>query len=85
MRVAAVAAIAVGGVVLAVFPSCQTVLTTFNPCGTIFAWCEPGDVYTLFSEAVPDYYLDPTCTIPFQCDLTEPIWPHTPGPRPEPQ
>jgi hypothetical protein len=42
-------------------------------------------VYTLFSEAVPDYYLDPTCTIPFQCDLTEPIWPHTPGPRPEPQ
>ena len=89
------AAIVCGGVALGCgLPSCETTLTTFNPCGTIFGFCEPEDVYTLFAD-IPDYGYDPTCSIPYYgldpehdgtvgtCATTE-TYPHTPGPRPEP-
>ena len=81
-----------GGALLGVLPSCKSVLTTFNPCGTIFAFCDPTDIDTMFAD-IPDYELDPTCSIPYYgidhpdtagtCSDTE-TYPHTPGTRPDP-
>ncbi len=79
-------------------PSCETTLTTLNPCGSIFGFCDPTDVPLMFAD-IPDYELDPTCSIPYfginnqgtggggggqtgTC-ATEPIYPFTPGPRPD--
>ena len=45
-------------------PSCEGVLTTFNPCGTIFAFCEPYEMDALFAD-IPDFALDPTCAVPY--------------------
>ena len=45
-------------------PSCETALTTFNPCGSIFGFCEPQDIDLMFAD-IPDYDLDPSCTIPY--------------------
>ena len=53
----------------------------FNPCGTIFDFCEPEDIDLLFAE-VPDWDVDPTCTIPGACGDPFPIFPVTPGERP---
>ena len=92
LRVAVAVAVSVGsGVVFGFLPSCETTLTTLNPCGTIFAFCEPYEVDQLFADT-PDYSLDPTCTIPFygvdpanpsdqvgDCSTTE-TFPRTPTP-----
>lgn len=85
---AALAAMSTGAVMQ--IPSCEGVLTTVNPCGTVFAFCNARDIDALFGS-VPDFYLDPTCTIPFfgvnnpeaagDCATIE-IYPTTPGPRP---
>lgn len=53
-----------GGTAFLSIPSCQTLLTTFNPCGNVFEFCDPNDIPLLFAN-VPDYNLDPTCTIPY--------------------
>jgi hypothetical protein len=45
---------------------CEWLVTRFDPCGTIFANCEPGTFQLQFAD-VPDYGVDPTCTIPGQC------------------
>ena len=45
-------------------PSCETALTTVNPCGSVFGFCDPQDLDLLFAD-VPDYDLDPSCTIPY--------------------
>ncbi|MHC4066650.1 MAG: hypothetical protein ACYSUI_19415 [Planctomycetota bacterium] len=45
-------------------PSCETALTTVNPCGSILGFCDPTDIDLLFAD-VPDFELDPTCTIPY--------------------
>ncbi len=94
-------AVALGsGVCLATpIPSCESVLTTVNPCGTVFAFCDPQDVDVLFAT-IPDFDLDPTCTIPFY-GIDNPddagggqgqvgpgcsdnvVYPNTPGPRPQ--
>ena len=95
-RLLALSAMVVVGCNLALFPSCKTVATTVNPCGSIFGFCDPTDVDRLFAD-IPDYDLDPTCTIPYygldaggggaggqglgQCSTT-PVYPYTPGPRP---
>jgi len=47
-------------------PSCEGILTTFDPCGTILGNCAPGTFQLLFAD-VPDYSVDPTCTIPGGC------------------
>jgi hypothetical protein len=60
-------------------PSCEGLLTTFNPCGNILAFCSEEDIDLLFAD-IPDFDLDPTCTIPFGCG-NGPILPN-PGPRP---
>lgn len=97
-RVLAVAAVVVVGCNLAWFPSCETVATTLNPCGTIFGFCDPTDIDRMFAD-IPDYELDPTCTIPYygldsagqgggggQQGLGQcsavPVYPYTPGARP---
>ena len=74
-------------------PSCSGVLTTFNPCGTVFAFCEPYEIDALFGD-VPDWSLDPTCSVPFwgldgnnaagTCGTTL-VYTQTPGPRPDGQ
>ncbi len=45
-------------------PSCSSLLTVFNPCGTIFSFCNAREIDGLFGS-VPDFSLDPSCTIPF--------------------
>ncbi len=45
-------------------PSCSSFLTVFNPCGTVFAFCNAREIDALFGD-VPDFNLDPSCTIPF--------------------
>ena len=57
--------------------SCEDILTTFNPCGNIFGFCTEEDIDLLFAT-IPDYGLDPTCTIPYACG-TGPLVPN-PGP-----
>lgn len=52
-------------------PSCKGILTTFDPCGTILGNCEPGTFDLLFAD-VPDYDVDPTCTIPGGCTGDDP-------------
>ena len=96
-RLFAVAAVVVG-CNLALFPSCETVATTVNPCGSIFGFCDPTDVDRLFAD-IPDWDLDPSCSVPYYgldgggvggggaqglgvCSPT-PVYPFTPGPRPE--
>ena len=73
-------------------PSCQSLLTTVNPCGTIFSFCEPYELDALLGD-VPDWELDPTCTVPYYgmygdspgtCG-TDMVYPETPGPRPQGQ
>ena len=96
--VLAVAAVVLG-CNLALFPSCETVLTTVNPCGTIFGFCQPTDIDRMFAD-IPDYDLDPSCTIPYYgldaggqaagggaqglgVCSATPVYPFTPGSRPE--
>lgn len=43
-------------------PSCEGLLTTFNPCGTIFGFCQPVDIDRLFADTT-DFDRDPTCTV----------------------
>jgi len=38
----------------------------FDPCGTIFANCAPGDFITNAAE-VGDFCIDPSCTVPGAC------------------
>lgn len=82
-------AVVSGGMLLGLLPSCETTLTTFNPCGTIFAFCDPYEVDLLFAD-VPDYGLDPSCTVPYYGldgeheagDCSQyPVYPYTPGLR----
>ena len=100
--VIAMAVLSSGTAMAAIFPSCETIATTVNPCGTIFGFCSPSDVDLMFGS-VPDFDIDPTCTVPLFgvnnpqgggggggaggqnlgiCSTT-PIFPFTPGPRPE--
>jgi hypothetical protein len=68
---------------LGFLPSCEGILTTFNPCGTVFGFCSEADLDLLFAD-IPDFDLDPTCTIPFATGgdcAGGPILPN-PGPRP---
>jgi hypothetical protein len=46
--------------------TCEWLATRFDPCGTVFANCAPGSFRLAFAD-VPDYDIDPTCTIPGGC------------------
>lgn len=48
---------------------CTNILLGLTPCGTVLAFCEPGDQALLLFRyfEIPDYRTDPTCTIPFAC------------------
>ena len=68
---------------LGFLPSCQGLLRTVNPCAFL-AFCEEQDIDLLTASRLPDFEIDPTCTIPFatgQGCAGFPILP-TPGPRP---
>ena len=47
----------------------QDLLVSVNPCGTVFAFCTPGDWLRAIDPVIeyPDYELDPSCTMPFRC------------------
>ena len=47
-------------------PSCEGITSFVDPCGTILGNCAPGSFDLLFAD-VPDYSVDPTCTIPGGC------------------
>ncbi len=46
--------------------ACEMATNYFDPCGTIFANCDPGSFQLQFAD-VPDWSVDPTCTIPGGC------------------
>lgn len=50
----------------------EKIVNNVNPCGTILN-CDPVE-YELLTTDFPDYDLDPTCTIPGQCDGA---WPYS--------
>jgi len=81
-----------GATVFQLLPSCETLLTTINPCGSVFGFCSPYDIEELF-VTIPDYSYDPTCTIPgFGYDpenaalangcASQPVYPTSNGNRP---
>ncbi len=49
---------------------CIISLSSVNLCGTVFTFCSPADQLNIFYPylEVPDYNVDPTCTIPYGCD-----------------
>ena len=59
----ALATISVGCTFISI-PSCKGLLTTFNPGDTIFSSFSATDINGLWAD-VPDWELDPTCTIPY--------------------
>jgi hypothetical protein len=59
--------------------------TRFDPCGTILSNCAPGSFRLQFVDSLPDYRVDPTCTIPGACGpegpaVYEPFGPGFDGP-----
>lgn len=48
-------------------PSCERVLTTFNPCSNVFEFCDENDIALLFNDPLKgeSFDIDPSCTIPF--------------------
>ena len=68
---------------LGFLPSCDSLLRVVNPC-SFLAFCQEQDIDLLTAGSLPDFELDPTCTIPFATGpgcAGVPILP-TPGPRP---
>ena len=59
--------------------ACRGLTEFFNPCGTVFAFCDAEDVDFL-NRTIPDFEDDPTCTIPFACGDSP--FGSGPGPRP---
>lgn len=49
--------------------SCINTVASAPLCGTVFPWCTPIDQLNLFYPMLetPDYYSDPSCTIPLGC------------------
>lgn len=83
-------AAAFAGAVYLVLPSCEGILRTFNPGGTVFSTFSAQDLDAFLGD-VPDWNLDPTCTVPYYGIRTGDtgggcgdnlIYPVTPGPRP---
>lgn len=54
----------------AVFGSgCANTLASINLCGTVFTFCTPVDQVNLLFPMldIPDFDVDPSCTIPLGC------------------
>jgi hypothetical protein len=92
-RVFAGLAVVTTGMTFIGIPSCEGLLTTVNPCGSVFAFCTAEELDAFFGS-IPDFSLDPTCTIPyFGLDpanqgvaggcATVNVFNTTPGPRPQ--
>jgi len=64
-------------ILIALF-SCIALSAGCNLCGTVFTFCTPTDQLNLMFPILeyPDYYSDPSCTIPLGCsngDLFPPL------------
>jgi hypothetical protein len=63
--------VACGATQFGIISGCNNLLlgTTdyFDPCGTILGNCEPGD-FQVYNSGPGAYCIDPTCTIPGQCE-----------------
>lgn len=73
----AAAAMVMGSVFqLGFLESCDDTLVSltrqFEPCGTIFANCNPGD-FEVNRAPIGDFCVDPACTVPGQCGGGQPI------------
>jgi hypothetical protein len=64
-RTVLVAVATLAGAAVLALPSCTSILKTVDPCGTVLD-CAPGTFDLLLAD-VPDWEVDPTCTIPGQC------------------
>ena len=67
----ALAALILGSVFqFGVIESCNDALVTtsryFDPCGTVFANCAPGD-FEVTAAGTSDWFVDPACTVPGAC------------------
>lgn len=53
----------------AVAGGCLDTLASVNVCGTVLTFCTPADQLNLFFPFLqtPDYFSDPSCTIPLGC------------------
>jgi len=60
-----------GGTVLG--SGCMNTLASVNLCGTVFPWCDPVDQVNLLYPMLelPDFDVDPSCTIPLGCGGTD--------------
>lgn len=68
----ALAGFILGGVfIIGLLESCNDRLVQFtrfvDPCDTFLFNCNPGD-FQVNAADVGDYCIDPTCTVPGQCD-----------------
>ncbi len=84
-RVISVLVPALVGIQFGFLPSCEAILTTFNPCGNILGFCTEEDLDLLLCDTIPCFDIDPTCTVPFATGpgcAGGPILPN-PGPRPD--
>ena len=72
------AALALGGAfsILGFVESCDDKLVNatryVDPCGTVFANCQPGDFIVNAAE-VGDWSVDPACTVPGLCSEDQPL------------
>jgi len=68
--------LASGAAIPSFFESCDDrligVTRYFDPCGTIFANCAPGD-FEVNNAEVGDYCVDPACTVPGACNDLQPL------------
>lgn len=62
-----VAAMSAGGFLMA--NGCANALLSITPCGTVFTFCTPADQANLIFPFLdlPDFNVDPSCTIPYGC------------------
>ncbi len=80
--------LAAGSMLWAIGGTCHDVATYVNPCGTILN-CDPVQwELAIANTEYPDWSMDPTCSIPYQCganpysQLSGGITGYGPGPRP---
>jgi hypothetical protein len=48
---------------------CWDTIASVNVCGTVLTFCTPADQLNVFFPflTTPDYFTDPSCTIPLGC------------------
>ena len=70
-RVVTAAVLLTGTLFFSLGGACEVATQYFDPCGTILANCTPGSFQLQFAD-VPDWNVDPGCTIPGGCSGDDP-------------